>query len=174
MGNYASLCSSLISPTAKASKVIFPGGEVHQFRRPVKVAELMLESPSSFLVNTKSLNIGKRFTPLSADEDLEFGNVYIMFPMRRLKSVATTDDMARLFMVANPTETNISGAINNKVRVLPESAAVASSEGETEGSRISFEEIEGLYAGEFKYRLSMSRSRKPLLDTITEEPVRSR
>ncbi|KAK1374626.1 hypothetical protein POM88_030819 [Heracleum sosnowskyi] len=170
MGNYASLCSSLISPAAKASKVIFPGGEVHQFRRPVKVAELMLESPNSFLVNTKSLNTGKRFTPLSADEDLEFGNVYIMFPMRRLKSVATADDMARLFMVANPTATNISGASNNKVRVLPETVSVAS----PEGSRFSFEEIEGFYAGEFKYRLSVSRSRKPLLDTITEEPVRSR
>ncbi|WOG88983.1 hypothetical protein DCAR_0208218 [Daucus carota subsp. sativus] len=173
MGNYASLCTSLVSPTAKASKVIFPGGEVRQFRRPVKVAELMLDSPNSFLVNTKSLNTGKRFTPLSADDDLEFGHVYIMFPMRRLKSVVTRDDMARLFMVANPTPSKFAGAGHNKVRAVPESPPVASPESDTQDSRFSFEGIEGFYPGELKYKLSVSRSRKPLLDTITEEPARS-
>lgn len=163
MGNHASLCNSCVSATSKASKVIFPGGEIRQFRQPVKAAELMLESPNSFLANTKSLSVGKRFTALSADEDLEFGNIYIMFPMKRLKSVVTEDDMAVLFMVANPTTTV------KKVRVLPESAPVALPESEIEGSKIRFDEIELFNTGEFKNRISVTRSRKPLLDTITEE-----
>ncbi|KAL8157527.1 uncharacterized protein LOC141714116 [Apium graveolens] len=163
MGNHASLCSSRISATSKASKVIFPGGEVRQFRRPVKAAELMLESPGSFLANTKALNVGRRFTALSADEDLEFGNIYIVFPMKRLKSVVKGDDLDVLFMVANPTATT------NKVRVLPDSTQAALQKSEVEGLKISFEENEGFYSGEFKHRLSVSRSRKPMLDTITEE-----
>ncbi|KAK1386982.1 DUF4228 domain-containing protein [Heracleum sosnowskyi] len=164
MGNHASLCSSRISATSKASKVIFPGGEVRQFRHPVKAAELMLESLNSFLANTKSLNVGKRFTALSADEDLEFGNIYIIFPMKRLKSLVKGDDLDVLFMVANPTT-----ATTNKVRVLPESKPALLPESEGEESKNSFEETEGFGTAEHKYRLSVSRSRKPMLDTITEE-----
>lgn len=172
MGNYVSSCSTLISPTSKAARVIFPGGEIRQFRHPVKAAELMLESPNFFLVNSKSLNIGKRFSALSADEDLEFGNIYIMFPMRRLNSVVTGGDMAVLFMAANSAAKRISGG-NNKVGVLPELApAVTSDAGGS--SRLNLDEVEGLSTLEFKYRLSVSRSRKPSLDTITEEPISSR
>ncbi|WOH15536.1 hypothetical protein DCAR_0935078 [Daucus carota subsp. sativus] len=168
MGNQSSFCSTRISAASKASKVIFPGGEVRQFRHPVKAAELMLESPNSFLANTKSLNVGRRFAALSADEDLEFGNIYIIFPMKRLKSVVTSDDTDVLFMVANPT----ARASANKVKVLPESAATALPESEAGGSKTGFEEVEGLDTSEFKYRLSVSRSRKPVLDTITEEQSR--
>lgn len=83
--------------------------------------------------------------------------------MKRLKSIVKGDDLDVLFMVANPTATT------NKVRVLPESTPAALPESEVEGSQIWFEETEGLYTGEFKYRLSVSRSRKPMLDTITED-----
>lgn len=159
-----SSCSTLISPTSKAARVIFPGGEIRQFRHPVKAAELMLESPNIFLINSKSLNIGKRFSALSADEDLEFGNIYIMFPMRRLNSVVTGGDMAVLFMAANTAAKRISGG-NNKVGVTP---GVTSDGG---GSRLNLDEVEGISTVEFKYRLSVSRSRKPSLDTITEETI---
>ncbi|KAK1390037.1 hypothetical protein POM88_018215 [Heracleum sosnowskyi] len=74
MGNYVSSCT-LISPSMKSSRaarVIFPGGEIRHFREPVKAAELMLDCPSFFVVNYVSMNVGKRFAPLSADEDLEF------------------------------------------------------------------------------------------------------
>lgn len=171
---------TLISPTIKSSKaarVIFPGGEIRQFREPVKAAELMLESPNFFVVNSRSLTIGKRFSPLSADEDLEFGNVYIMFPMRRVNSMVTGGDMALLFMAANSAPKRISGY--NKVGVLPELAATTESvdrlpEIEVGGSRLNLDEVEGFSTAEFKYRLAVSRSKKPLLDTITEEPISSR
>nr|KYP35847.1 hypothetical protein KK1_043084 [Cajanus cajan] len=98
MGNYVSCTlAPPLMKNAKATRVIIPTGEVKQFREIVKAAELMLEHPNYFLVNSRSLHIGRRFSPLAADEDLEFGNVYIFFPMRRVNSLVTPADMAVLF-----------------------------------------------------------------------------
>ncbi|KAG2700795.1 hypothetical protein I3843_06G013400 [Carya illinoinensis] len=187
MGNYISctLATPLIK-NKRAARVIFPGGEVRQCREPVKAAELMFECPNFFLVNSQSLHIGRRFSALSADEELELGNVYVTFPMRRVNSIITAADMAIVFMAANSAAKRISGG---KVRILPESgtsgkqeeassyeaAAAAVEESEVRGSRLSLEDgIEGLSGLEMKYRLSVCRSRKPVLETIKEEQIISR
>lgn len=186
MGNYVSctLATPLIKSN-KAARVVFPGGEVRQFREPIKAAELMFECPNFFLVNSQSLHIGRRFSALSADEEIEFGNVYIMFPMKRVNSVVVAADMAMLFLVANSAAKRISssGGIS-KIRVLPESGgggggdtqhvAVEADEGEAGGPRLNLEGIEGYSSPEFQYRLSVCRSRKPMLETIKEEPIWSR
>lgn len=185
MGNYVSCTlSTPLIKNSKAARVVLPTGEVRQFRHhPVNAAELMLECPNFFLVNSQSLHIGRRFSALSADEEVEFGNVYIMFPMKRLNSVVTAADMAALFMAANSAAKRISGGNNaNKGRVLPESSGDVKAEescmhgSEDGGSRLSGseEEIEGFPMLEFRHRLSMCRSRKPMLETIKEEPVCSR
>ncbi|XP_015895517.3 uncharacterized protein LOC107429356 [Ziziphus jujuba] len=183
MGNYVSC--TLATPLIKSSKVarvVFPGGEVRQFREPIKAAELMLDCPNYFVSNSRSLHIGRRFSPLSADEELEFSNVYIMFPMRRVNSIVTAADMAVFFMAANSAAKRISGA---KVRILPESGgnaqgvaeagSVNKEESEVGGPRLSLDGIERFdQIPEFKYRLAACRSRKPMLETIKEEPIRSR
>ncbi|KAL6190398.1 hypothetical protein ACLB2K_036796 [Fragaria x ananassa] len=181
MGNYISctLATPLIKST-KAARVIFPTGEVRQFREPIKAAELMLESPNTFLANSKSLHIGRRFSALAADEELEFGNVYIMFPMKRLSSIVTAADMTIFFIAANSAAKRISGG---KVRILPEAQAVQNNDKENNQSsdregespaRLSLDGVEGLQVAEFQYRLAACRSRKPLLETIKEEPIFSR
>ncbi|XAR72284.1 hypothetical protein NMG60_11018870 [Bertholletia excelsa] len=181
MGNYISFSCNFISPRMKsnrAARVILPGGEVRQFREPVKAAEIMLECPAFFLVNSRSLNIGRRFSAMAADEDLEFGNLYVMFPMKRVNSVVTPADVAVLLMAANSAGRRIAGNGNGNGRVSPESGNVSEKietrSVETGGSRLSLEGVEGFPAPEFGYRLAASRSRKPALDTITEEPLRSR
>ncbi|KDP34983.1 hypothetical protein JCGZ_09271 [Jatropha curcas] len=181
MGNFVSctLATPLIK-SAKAARVILPGGEVRQFREQIKAAELMLECPNFFLVNSQSLHIGRRFSALAADEEVEFGNVYIMFPMKRLNSVVTAADMAVLFLAANSAAKRISGAgNNNKGRILPESGGVINLQenlemGSEDGESSSTEEIAVFPMAEYQYRLSVCRSRKPMLETIKEEPVRSR
>ncbi|KAG8382824.1 hypothetical protein BUALT_Bualt05G0118500 [Buddleja alternifolia] len=170
MGNYTS-CTfpspKLRSP--KSSRVILPGGEIRQFRQPVKAAELMLDSPNFFLVNSNSLKIGRRFSPLSADKDLEFGNLYVMVPMRRLNSVVTAADVAVFLMAANAAPKRISGG--NTVKVTPEAAGSTVDDSSENGRpRLSLEGV----APEYKYRLAVCRSRRPGLDTIMEEPVFSR
>lgn len=180
MGNYVSC--TLPTPLIKSSKVarvVFPGGEVRQFREPIKAAELMLECPNYFVSNSKSLHMGRRFSPLAADEEVEFGNVYIMFPMRRVNSAVAAADMAVFFMAANSAAKRISAG---KVRILPEGVAADidqsvkdEGEGEAGGPRLSLDGIEGFdQVSEFKYRLAACRSRKPMLETIKEEPIRSR
>ncbi|XP_038875190.1 uncharacterized protein LOC120067712 [Benincasa hispida] len=178
MGNYISCAlSTPLIKNSKAVRVVLPGGEVRQFREPVKAAELMLECPSHFLANAQSLHIGRRFSALAADEELEFGNVYLMFPMKRVNSVVTAADLATFFMAANSAARRIS---SGKVRVLQENwnqqESVEESEARprisdgNEGPRLSLEGIEGFPM----HRLSVCRSRKPLLETIKEEHIRSR
>lgn len=175
MGNYIScaMATPLIK-NSKAVRVVLPGGEVRQFREPVKAAELMLECPAYFLTNAQSLHIGRRFSALGADEDLEFGNVYLMFPMKRVNSVVSAPDLATFFLAANSAAKRISA---DKVRVLPENTRNQESEAESrpssdgnDGPRLSLEGIEGFAM----HRLSICRSRKPLLETIKEEHIRSR
>ncbi|XP_074306269.1 uncharacterized protein LOC141641509 [Silene latifolia] len=159
MGNYASC--ALVGPQGKknkGAKVIIPSGEIKQFDQPTKVAELMLEFPNYFLINSKSLQLGKRFNALNADEDLEIGVVYVMFPMQRLNSFVNTADMAALYLAAKR------GA-HKVIRVAPELDAPQTKE-ELEGVE---EEL-----SEFQHRRSFCRSKKPLLETIVEEVVKSR
>ncbi|KAJ4841293.1 hypothetical protein Tsubulata_030570 [Turnera subulata] len=81
---------------------------------------------------------------------LEFGiwgNVYIVFPMKRTSPVVVAAaDMAVFFMAANYAAKRISGG-KSKIRVLPESGGVRN---------------------EYKYRGSVFRSKKPMSETIKE------
>ncbi|KAL6577607.1 hypothetical protein OROMI_009935 [Orobanche minor] len=170
MGNYicTSVASSLRSP--KSARVILPGGEIRQFRQLVKAAELMLDSPNYFLVNSKSFNIGRRFSALSADDDLDFGNLYVMVPMRRVNSIITAADAAVFLMAANAPPKRIP---TSSVKVSPDAAAAATLIGDSieDGRRrLSLETA----APEIKHRLAACRSKRPGLDTIVEEPVYSR
>ncbi|CAO2817257.1 unnamed protein product, partial [Amaranthus hypochondriacus] len=173
MGNYASC--ALTSPMGKnRAKVIFPSGEIKQFKQPIKAVELMLEIPNYFLVNSKSLNVGKRFSALNADEDLEMGNVYVMFGMKRLNSFVTAADMGALFLVAKRGSKSA-----GKVRVVPacspesESPAAAREDNECEEEAREVKEVDQVLS-EFMLRRSVCRSRKPVLETIVEEPISSR
>ncbi|KAF3679334.1 putative GDSL esterase/lipase 6 [Capsicum annuum] len=168
MGNFTS-CPVLPSiKNSKVSRVLLPGGEIRQFRERVKAAEIMLENPSYFLVNASTMRIGRRFSALSADEELESGNIYIMFPMKRVNSVVTAADMTVILLAANSAAKRITGG---NVKISPEmSPAPESTPENNAGHRNS----EGFPMGqEMKYRLSC-RSRKPSLETIMEEPVYSR
>ncbi|XP_071915387.1 uncharacterized protein [Coffea arabica] len=180
MGNYVSC--TLSGPASKQSrgiKIIFPGGEIRHFYEPMKAAEPMFETPGFFLVNTKSLQIGRRFSALNADEDLEIANVYVMFPMKRVNSVVTAADLGALFIQANSSAKRVS---LKRVRILPECNAPAALEivqpqpktTEAAVPKLNLDDIEEFSTPEFRHRLSMCRSKKPLLETIAEEPVCSR
>ncbi|KAK7274208.1 hypothetical protein RIF29_15289 [Crotalaria pallida] len=171
MGNYIS-CTlappSSIMKNTRAARVIFPTGEVKQYKSQVNAAELMLECPTFFLSNSRSLHIGRRFSALAADEDLEFGNVYIFFPMRRVNSVVTAVDMAVLFMAANSAAKRISSA-GGIVKKKNDGEMMMMMSVEKDVPRLSLEGVDE--SGLFQNRLSYCRSRKPLLETINEEPI---
>ncbi|GAB4832344.1 hypothetical protein Ancab_006360 [Ancistrocladus abbreviatus] len=186
MGNYASCALSGAAgknrgAAAAAAKVIFPTGEIRHFSQPTKAAELMFDMPNFFLAHSQSLQIGRRFSALNADEDLEMGGVYVLFPMKRLNSVVSAADMGALFLVANSAakrDSSSSGAAA-KVRTVPESAGRVSQVApaplaEVGVPQLNLDDIEELYSQECKRRLPKCRAKKPLLETIVEEPICSR
>ncbi|CAN0877020.1 hypothetical protein LINGRAHAP2_LOCUS11628 [Linum grandiflorum] len=176
MGNYVSctLATPLIK-SGKAARVVFPGGEVRQFRdQTIKAAEIMFECPNFFLCNSQSLHIGRRFSPLPADEELELGNVYLLFPIRRASSIVTAADMAVFFLAANSAAKRIAGG-KGKVGGGGGGGGdgIQGSESEVsggEGKRLEETAEEMELPAEYKYRMSVCRSRKPMLETIREEP----
>ncbi|XP_022727911.1 uncharacterized protein LOC111283614 [Durio zibethinus] len=162
----------------KSTKVVLPSGEIIQFNEPIKAAELMLETPNFFLVNSQSLKLGCRFSPLNADEDLELANVYVMFPMKRVHSTVTAGDMEVLFLAANSAAKK---GFDGKISILPEAAEEVNLQDVSMGNeekkampKLNLDDIEEFSTLEFMHRLSMSRSKKPLLETIAEEPVCAR
>nr|GLL32939.1 uncharacterized protein LOC109156741 [Ipomoea trifida] len=168
MGNLVPCCTltpRMCAATAKAVRVIVPGGGIRQFCEPVKAAELMLEHPGYFLINSTSMNVGRRFSALSADEDLEMGNAYGMFPLRRVNSVVTAADMAVLLEMAARDSTSKRVPAGIVVRVSPENGSATAAPSTLD---LVFE---GFAEQELKYRLSSSRSKRPLLETIVEESV---
>ncbi|KAF8097880.1 hypothetical protein N665_0279s0010 [Sinapis alba] len=186
MGNYVSSAlsktsSSLSSPSV--ARVILPDGEVRHIHEPTKAAELMMEIPSFFLVDAKSLKIGRKLNPLAADDDLELRgcHVYVSFHMTRATSAANASDMARLFVAAKKQQqrrrvgvkssrvgTAVKHCHNGRVSPDGEVEDVAVM---TAGSKLSLEDIEEFSAAEFMHRISISKSKKPKLETIDEESL---
>ncbi|KAE9589394.1 hypothetical protein Lalb_Chr21g0308551 [Lupinus albus] len=175
MGNYIS-CTFIppLTKNTKSARVIFPTSEVKQFKEIVKAAELMLELPNYFLANSRSLHVGRRFHALGADDELEFGNVYIFFPIRRVNSFVTAADVAVLLMAASSTAKRISGG---KTRVQPDNGGGERrqlNEEENNKNGVARLNLEGVELIGFHNRLSYCRSRKPVLETINEESIKIR
>ncbi|MCH96962.1 hypothetical protein A2U01_0017954 [Trifolium medium] len=119
----------------------------------------MVEMPSFFVVNTRSLQIGRRFCALNADEELEYGNIYVMIPMKNLNSAVTAADMGTLLLTAKRVS-----AKGNKILPTAESNLQMESQ-----PKLNLDDIDQELS---MHRLSLcSRSRKPLLETIAEETV---
>ncbi|CAN4093573.1 unnamed protein product [Withania somnifera] len=174
MGNYVS-CTPLgasVNRQSRSTKVILPNGEILNVYQQVKAAELMLETPNFFIVNSRSLHIGKRFSALNADEDLEMANVYVMFPMKRLNSLVSAADLGALFLTGNSVSKRVSF---ERVKILPECTEEFSNKTKYDENnnvpKLKLEDIEEFSTPEFKNMLSMCRSKKPLLETIAEEPA---
>nr|GMD57055.1 uncharacterized protein LOC109151153 [Ipomoea batatas] len=171
MGNYIS-CTSLgpMGRQARCATVILPTGEIRRFHEAVNAAEVMLEHcPGHFLVNAKSLRVGGRFCALGAVEELEVGNAYAAFAMKRVSSVVSAADMGALFVAAAAKNKRAGRA---SAKVLPADYTEGLGD-EVEGEvgslpKLELDDIEDFSAPDFKRRLSMCRSKKPLLETIAE------
>ncbi|XP_056861198.1 uncharacterized protein LOC130509356 [Raphanus sativus] len=180
MGNYAScaLSNTTSSSSSSSSKVILPDGEVRHIHAPTKAAELMMEISSFFLVDAKTLKIGRKLNPLAADDDLETRgrHVYVAFPMTRATSSANTSDMARLFLATKKQQRRSVGAKSTAAKQCHNGGRI-SPEGEEDdvemisaGSKLSLEDIDDQFsAAELMHRISNSKSKKPKLETIAEE-----
>ncbi|PKA56958.1 hypothetical protein AXF42_Ash002262 [Apostasia shenzhenica] len=164
MGNYISCTLTTVAAGAhrQLTKVILPGGDVRHISSATAAAELMLDHPGNFLVHSRSMLIGRRLFALSADEELELGALYAMFPMDRLGTAAAPADMARLLLAAGK---------ESRPTPAPPEAPTSEAEGAPGSCRFELDEMGGALIQEFRFKKSMCRSRRPVLETITEETV---
>ncbi|KAF0926268.1 hypothetical protein E2562_022095 [Oryza meyeriana var. granulata] len=176
MGNYLS-CTLAKVPGGRGARVILPDGGVRQVALPATAAELMMDAPGHFLADARAARVGERLAALSADEDLELGAVYAMFPMKRLDTQLAASDMARLAAAAT-REARRSAKVAAAV-VTPTQAAIADAVVAEDAPRLRLDEMVDDEAAAadmsvFKHRLSSARSRRPTLETIQEENYISR
>ncbi|XP_078431398.1 uncharacterized protein LOC144703165 [Wolffia australiana] len=148
MGNY--VACGLVGRRPKAEAVVvLPGGKMMRLSSPTTAAELMLEAPGYFAVCADEIHVGRRLRPMTADEALQMGQVYLMLPMKRVNATATVTDMDTLWRAA---------AGEAPIQPAKDEEAAA-------GPLLPPELL--------RPRLTVSRSRKPSLETIAEETVLS-
>ncbi|XXG61363.1 hypothetical protein AAC387_Pa04g3042 [Persea americana] len=90
MGNYVSRRTCAI-----AGKIILSDGTVHEFDRPMVVAELMLEHPQHFVFELGFLVSSHRPIPLPADQKLDLEKAHLMSPMKPGKAALLKADEIR-------------------------------------------------------------------------------
>ncbi|PON44687.1 hypothetical protein PanWU01x14_264700 [Parasponia andersonii] len=181
MGNAASCAPSIISNGA--TKVLSSDGTMEIYTRPIKAAEIMLENPGMFVCDWSSLQVGHRIHGLSADEELEKRQLYLLLPMELLYSVLTHEEMSSFtsfgtnpkalvnnssYNSSSSTSNNGSNNFVNFGKIFPslgEFCMFLPSETKTLGSPINCqpEPVE---------RYSKQRSWRPALETIVETPSR--
>ncbi|KAG0459696.1 hypothetical protein HPP92_022824 [Vanilla planifolia] len=131
----------------------------------------MLDHPGHFLVHASAVVVGRRLAALSADEELEIGAVYAMFPMGRIGSVATAADLERQQVLTSGKAAArwAAGGQGEWVHGIPELDDVpAMTEVSLERSS-KLELVDEVLMAELTFSKSMCRSRRPALQTITEE-----
>ena len=180
MGNQASHGSG---------RVLLTDGTIHEYKKPLAVAELMLEHPQQVVVEFQPIKNGTKPKPLPADMLLETNKVYMMIPKKRGNSLST-EDARRLLLRANvilDTGSFVSaytGFLPLFARMCP-AAVVKSKKKEHKDEKVlvvskpaSFRDL-GLdleERGEYvlSRQLSMKNTWKPSLDTIKEKGVKAK
>ena len=196
MGNHISH-----QPANGTGKVILSDGTVHEYQKPLTVAELMLDYPQEVVVEFQSsVTNGKRPCPLPADNKLETDKVYIMLPMKRGKPAALSSEEARRLLLTanNVLKSRTNDLLSGTWGFVPMIARMCiAGTGNCEGT-IDFVErkkneqqvivekteekrkIELLFSEiledrpEFLSRQLSGKSWKPNLDTIKEKGVKAR
>ncbi|KAK2649636.1 hypothetical protein Ddye_017125 [Dipteronia dyeriana] len=188
MGNYV----SLYRLSDATGKVILSDGSVHEFDKPITVAELMLEHPQEVVVEfIKSTVSEKRPSPLPADKKLEIKKVYLMLPMKRGKPASLSSEEAR-HVLSTANSVLRSRSLLSSSRFLPLFAKICPALTEEQGQRfvqLKEEDTEEIRAVELKFetellpesldgrpeylsrQLSGKGTWKPSLDTIKEKKI---
>eukprot|EP01018_Ginkgo_biloba_P027365 Gb_05766 [translate_table: standard] len=115
MGNYRSCACR----NTNSLKVIAFNGRILEFQKPIKAVELMLENPQHFVCHANALQTGHRIAALSADEELEQGNTYLLLPMDKLRSVVSPSDMAALALRSVSSRMKVSSNSKVMAKIFP-------------------------------------------------------
>jgi hypothetical protein len=101
MGSCVSSNGTSSVPAATA-KLILMDGSIKEFSEEVRSQEILQEYPGHFICNSDGLYVGQNISQVLGDDDqLQTGQLYFLFPQRKLQFVLTVPDMASLLFKIN-------------------------------------------------------------------------
>ncbi|KAJ8546106.1 hypothetical protein K7X08_018689 [Anisodus acutangulus] len=103
------ICSSCESTSVATAKLILQDGRLQEFPYPVKVSYLLQKDPSIFICNSDEMDFGDVVSAVSADEELQPGQLYFALPLSNLKRKLKPEEMAALAVKASSALDNCSG-----------------------------------------------------------------
>lgn len=113
MGSFLSR-RSLHPPTPTAKLVVFQEDAaaavfIRDFPKPVKVAEIIRESPGFFVCHADAMCYDEYVSPLSVEHELQMDDLYFLLPVTKLRHPLSASEMAALAV-------KVSAAMNRRSR----------------------------------------------------------
>ncbi|XP_009629967.1 uncharacterized protein LOC107779734 [Nicotiana tabacum] len=103
------ICSSCESTSIATAKLILQDGRLQEFPYPVKASYLLQRDPTIFICNSDEMEFGNVVSAISADEELQPGQLYFALPLSNLKRRLKAEEMAALAVKASSALNNCGG-----------------------------------------------------------------
>ncbi|KAJ4963234.1 hypothetical protein NE237_023173 [Protea cynaroides] len=103
------ICSSCEATSVATAKLILQDGELQEFPYPVKVSKVLQRNPTCFICNSDEMEFDDFVSAISAEEELQPGQLYFALPMSRLNHPLQAQEMAALAVKASLALTKSSG-----------------------------------------------------------------
>lgn len=95
------ICTSTESTQVATAKLILLDGRMMEFTKPVKVGYVLQKNPMCFICNSDDMEFDEALSAISADEELQLGQIYFALPLRYLRQPLQAEEMAALAAKAN-------------------------------------------------------------------------
>ncbi|CAG7898819.1 unnamed protein product [Brassica rapa] len=95
------ICSSSESTQVASAKLILQDGKMMEFANPVKVGYVLQKYPMCFICNSDDMDFDDAVSAISAEEELQLGQIYFALPLRWLREPLKAEEMAALAVKAS-------------------------------------------------------------------------
>ncbi|KAL8231382.1 hypothetical protein R6Q57_001160 [Mikania cordata] len=102
------ICSSCESTSVATAKLISHDGRLQEFSYPVKVSYVLQNNPFTFICNSDEMEFDDVVSAISADEELQLGQLYFALPLSHLRQPLQPEEMAALAVKASSALKNLS------------------------------------------------------------------
>ncbi|ESQ53405.1 hypothetical protein EUTSA_v10026416mg [Eutrema salsugineum] len=108
------ICSSSESTQVATAKLILQDGRMMEFTKPVKVGYVLLKNPMCFICNSDDMDFDDAVSAISADEELQLGQIYFALPLSWLRQPLKAEEMAALAVKASSALMRSGGSCRRK------------------------------------------------------------
>ncbi|KAG2244461.1 hypothetical protein Bca4012_015747 [Brassica carinata] len=95
------ICSSSESTQVATAKLILQDGRMIEFTSPVKVGYVLQKYHMCFICSSDDMDFDDAVSAISADEELQLGQIYFALPLRWLREPLEAVEMAALAVKAS-------------------------------------------------------------------------